>query len=274
MFVKILFYIVCVPWLVCQSHPAGLLSYDLSKTTARQATLPHELREISGLAVSGDGRVFAHHDESGEIFEIDPDSGVIRKKFTIGMAGDFEGLAIAGNRFYLVTASGVLYEFPEGSNNETVQAVAYSTPLSDQYDVEGLCYDPVSASLLLACKGYSGLKNSGYKAVFSFSLRTKSMGREPRFLIAIKEMERRLGAGPFRPSGIEFHPETQTYFVLDAEIRSVIEISSGGNIVAAVRLDRSLHKQPEGITFGRHGNLLISDEGSKHGVITRYRKKR
>jgi uncharacterized protein YjiK len=260
--------------LLSQSTSTGLRSFDFSAAAAKQVPLEKILKEISGLAAHPDGRLFAHHDEYGDIFELDPKNGRILKKFTIGIADDFEGLAIAGKVFYLVTNSGVVYEFQEGRNNERVQAVSYTTSLDENYDVEGLCYDPGTTSLLLACKGYSGLKNSGYKGIFAFSLKSKLLDREPRFLIPIKELKHRLGGKPFRPSGIEYNGDSRSFFVVDSEIRSVIEISRNGEIIAAVTLDRSLHKQPEGITFDARGDLLIVDEGNKMGTITRYKRKR
>lgn len=262
------------PFLHSQDAATGLQSFHLTAASAKQVMLDKRLKEISGLAVHPDGRLFAHHDEYGDIFELDMKNGRILKRFTIGIADDFEGLAIVGKVFYLVTNSGVVYEFPEGQNNEKVLSVSYTTSLDENYDVEGLCYDPTTASLLLACKGYSGLKNTGYKGIFAFSLESKSLDREPRFLIPINELKRRFGGKPFRPSGIEYNHDSRTFFVVDSEIRSVIEISPTGDIVAAVLLDRSLHKQPEAIAFDSHGDLLIGDEGSKKGTLTRYKRKR
>src|SRR5437016_9266243 len=60
--------------------------------------LPRQLREISGLALTTDGRVLAHGDEDGEVWEIDYRRGVLVKQFSLGerrLKGDFEGIAIA-----------------------------------------------------------------------------------------------------------------------------------------------------------------------------------
>jgi len=247
--------------------------FDVKPTSSRRMDLPNSLREISGLAMDSDSRLFAHNDEEGIIFEIDIARGTIVKQFSIGEEDDFEGLAIAGSKFYMVNSSGVVYEFGEGSPGETVRYTTYTTSLSANYDVEGLCYDPHTASLLLACKGYSGLRNTGQKAVFSFSLETHRLAKEPRFLLSISDLERRLGGKPFRPSSIEFNTVTQTFFILDSELRSVAEVSQSGSLLNAFRLDKSLHPQPEGITFDGKGNMIISDEGSKKGTLTFYPKK-
>ncbi|MHB1050074.1 MAG: SdiA-regulated domain-containing protein [Bacteroidota bacterium] len=274
MTVTILLFMTGTPLLLSQSVSTGLQSYDLDAASAHQMQLDKSLREISGMATHPDGRLFAHHDEHGDIFEIELKNGRVLKKFTIGIADDFEGMAIVGTVFYLVTNSGIVYEFQEGRNNERVRAVSYATSLDDNYDVEGLCYDPGTTSLLLACKGYSGLKNSGYKGIFAFSLESKTLDREPRFLIPLDVLKRRFGGKPFRPSGIEYNANSRTFFVIDSEIRSIIELSRNGEIIAASMLDRSLHKQPEGIAFDSHGHLLIGDEGTKKGTLTRYKRKK
>ena len=86
--------------------------------------LPRSWREISGLATTPDGRVFAHNDERAAVFEIDPESGAIEKAFYVGFSGipgDFEGIAVAGERFFLLSSSGQLVEFREGEAGSTVR---------------------------------------------------------------------------------------------------------------------------------------------------------
>ncbi len=260
--------------LFSQTLTPGLGSYDFFSKKTAQVELPKPLKEISGLTVNTDGRLFAHHDESGDVFQINSTDGSIVKKFSLGprkVSEDFEGIAVVGARMYLVTSSGVLYEFAEGEENGKVPYKVFETSLSEEYDVEGLCYDPQTHCLLFACKGYSGLANIGSKAVFSFSLTTKKINRTPRFLLSLKELEKMLRDKPFHPSGIEFAATTGTFFVLDSYIKSIIEISADGKILASVKLKNSVHTQPEGITLLQDGTLCISDEGSNHGTLTFYR---
>ncbi|MBI2430365.1 MAG: SdiA-regulated domain-containing protein [Ignavibacteriales bacterium] len=255
----------------------GLESYDFNPKKVRQFELPKSLREISGLAASTDGRLFAHHDESGDIFQLKSSDGTVVKKFSLGprrVSEDFEGIAIAGDVFYLVTSGGIVHEFREGKDKEKVTYRTYETALSEEYDVEGLCYDPKTDCLLLACKGYSGLANLGSKAVFAFSLATKKVERAPRFLLSLKELEAKLNDKPFHPSGIEYVPESGTFYILDSRIKSVIEISADGKILNAIKLKNSIHRQPEGITLLPDGTLCIGDEGQTHGMLTLYRKRK
>ena len=121
--------------------------------------------------MSEDGRLFAHDDELARISQIDYTNGNIIKSFFIGektIEGDFEGLAIANHFFYLVSSDGVIYEFVEGKEGTHVDFQKYRTKLKSKNDVEGLCYDPLDNTLLLACKGDPGKGDAGFKTVYSF----------------------------------------------------------------------------------------------------------
>ncbi len=234
-----------------------------------------ELREISGLASSEDGRLFCHNDEKGIVYEIDKTKGKIIKKFFPGnkiIKADFEGIALAGDMFYLMTSSGEIYEFSEGADNAFVEYNVYDTGLPAKCDVEGLCYDPETYCLLLACKGYPGKGYEGSKAVYSFSLETKSLSKEPRFLLPEKLLKKRTGEKYFYPSGIERNPVTGTFLIISARAKAIIEISGCGEILGHAELDKKVHDQPEGITFTQDLNIVISDEGRKSGKLTHYKK--
>ena len=105
-------------WILPRQEPRNLLDrYDLSPDAGVQVKLPRVLEEISGLALTPDGRLFAHNDERAVAYEIDPSTGEVRKAFSIGLMGtpgDFEGFAITGERFFLLASTGQILEFREG----------------------------------------------------------------------------------------------------------------------------------------------------------------
>jgi hypothetical protein len=164
--------------------------YFNSTDSSSSVTLPKELKEISGLAMTQDGRLFAHNDENSVIYQIDYRNGTILKSFVVGKKKskkeDFEGLAIVENTFFMVTSEGILFEFKEGEDGKNVKHKTHKTWLSSKYDVEGLCYDSETHALLLACKGYAGKGYSDERAVYVFSLNTKKLEKEPRLLLPKK----------------------------------------------------------------------------------------
>ncbi|MBN1447165.1 MAG: hypothetical protein JXA28_04485, partial [Bacteroidetes bacterium] len=161
---------------------SALRRYDLEKRFHR-VDLSGRLREISGLAVNADGQLFAHDDERGVVYRLDPMTGSVLSSFLLGrtmVTEDFEGIAVSKHRMYMVTSSGTVYEFREAGEGKRVEYRTHRTPLNRTNDVEGLCYDPEKNTLLLACKGDAGKGRKGRRAVYDFSLKTKKLLSEPR----------------------------------------------------------------------------------------------
>ena len=255
---------------------SALNHYKLNQKPSeiKSVSLSKKLNEISGLASTNDGRIFCHTDEEGTVFQIDPSSGEIIKTFSLGqkkVREDFEGIAISKNFFYLVSSGGDIYRFNEGKNEEKVNYKIYKTPLGSIFDVEGLCYDRETNSLLLACKEFAGKDLKDKRAVYSFSLNKMKLNEKPRFLLSIKKIEEAIDKNVFSPSGIERHPKTGTFFLITGKGKAIVEISKDGRVLAEENLKDEIHKQPEGVTFLPDLTMLISDEaaGGK-ATLTKY----
>ena len=63
--------------------PGTLARYDLASGPAWTVPLPAALAEVSGLAFTPDGRLFAHGDEEATVWELDPRRGTVRKTFAL-----------------------------------------------------------------------------------------------------------------------------------------------------------------------------------------------
>lgn len=248
---------------------SALSKYNLESENPKIIYLPTELTEISGIVMSPEGRLFAQQDEKGIVYELNPNTGEIIKSFAIGnpvIKDDFEDIAYANNKFYLVTSSGDIYEFNEGENGESVDYKIHSTGLQKKNDVEGLCYDQQTNSLLLALKGPAGADAGDDKYIYSFSLNDMKLDQKARFILPAKEIKKN-----FNPSGIQKNIRTGTYFIITANGNEIAEINNGGKILGKQKLLPEIHKQPEGITFDKDFNLYISNEGkSGKGYIVVY----
>ncbi|MBU2492047.1 MAG: SdiA-regulated domain-containing protein [Bacteroidetes bacterium] len=257
------------------SYPRSMLSnYDFKK--GKSSKLTGKLTELSGLTVTPDGRVFAHNDEKGIVYQINYETGEIVKEFYLSRwvpERDFEGIAYANKNFYLVTSDGLLYEFPEGKHEEAVDFKIYKTGANSEFNIEGLCYDNKTNSLLFVCKEYPGKNYSGNRAVYSFSLKNYLTDKNPRLLISLKELNEKFGIKDFYPSGIEKHLLSNSFFIISARGGAAIaEISEQGKLIDAKKLKSNEHNQPEGISFMPNYDLLIGDEGGgKKGIITLYK---
>jgi uncharacterized protein YjiK len=258
-----------------QESQSVLDRYDLSEGAGSSKKLPGRLREISGLASTSDGRLFAHDDERANVYQVDPETGEITKGFSVGLMGtrgDFEGIAIAGERFFLITSAGQLFEFREGEAGSTVGFRVHNLNLGGACEWEGLAVDPGRQTLLLPCKTPRRQRLKDHLVVVSVGLESMALDSSPRVLIPLEELDSRGLDDKFHPSSIEVHPVTGSLLLVAAREEALVELSSSGEILATRELKRKDHPQPEGLTFLPDGTLILADEGQgKRGTITRYR---
>jgi len=252
----------------------ALDGYDFRNDDVRQHDLPRRLREVSGLALDATGRLFAHQDERAIVYRIDMDDGDVNESFEVGRngrRGDYEGIAFAGSRIFLVSSRGELLEFAEGADDETVEFTQKALrPGALCVDIEGLEYDPPGNALLIACK-QPARDLLDRILVLRFSLRSRTLDALP-FIDEPLESLSGFDLDPeFSPSGIAIHPVTGTILILAARQRAIIEFDRDGRLLGAAELRGRHHNQPEGIAVMRDGTLLIADEGGSHdATLTQY----
>lgn len=245
--------------------------YDLEGPVA-SFEMPSRLDEISGLAMTSDGRLFGHNDERGTVNEIDPLTGQVGKRFSIGdpvLDGDFEGLAVAGDRFFLITSVGLLYEFREVGDRETSPHRVTDTRLGATCEVEGLDYDARNDALLIACK--ASTPDRGSIVVHRLPLDPSRARLEPIEILRSQLAPFGLNAD-FAASSVAVSP-TGTLYLSSAVTEALIEVDRDGRVLAGRRLERDRHRQPEGLAFGADGTLFIADEQNRESArITAYRR--
>ena len=251
-----------------------LARFDFTRPPADRWELPHELREISGLARSPAGDLFAHGDEQAEIFQLDRTGHRIVARFSFGapaVNGDFEGIAVAGDRIFLVTSDGVLYAGRRGADGEHVEFVTYATGLGRLCEIEGLAYDPSNPSLLLACKEARSRQIRHRLAIYRWSIDRRALFPRPAVLTGLAAIGRPIGERSFHPSDITIDPETGHLLVLAAREAAIAELTPEGEVVQVSRLRRRLHPQAEGIALTDDGSLLVADEtAGRRSTLTTY----
>jgi uncharacterized protein YjiK len=240
----------------------SLGDYDLASTAAARRPLPPGLREVSGMATTPDGRILAHADERAVIAEIDPASGRVVKAFTLGTPaelGDFEGIATAHGRIYLVTSTGMIYRAEEGKADAPVEYQKFVSGAGSFCEIEGLAFDAVADRLLLPCKQVLRRKLRNRMLVLSVPLRTLRVEETPALSLPEQQLKRELGGAPSLTS-VEVHPRTGSWLLLNSGPAAVIEVSADGKLLGVARLPAQLHPQPEGLAFTRDHTLLITNE--------------
>lgn len=230
--------------------------------------------------------VLAIDDESGKIFEYDLGKREIIHSIGFYKADDYEGIELVNNDIYVLKYDGDIFQLTYGPEKET-SSEKYETELHSDNDTEGLGYDPISNSLLIACKedGHiDGDKIDG-KAFYSFDLNTKKLLTKPRFIIGPKELEafwethnsfdydkERI---KFKPSAIATHPISGDYYILSSVGKMMIVVNRDGQILATYPISPRVLGQPEGLCFSPKGDLYISSEGEgDRGYILKFNMKK
>jgi hypothetical protein len=266
------------------SAPAGI---DLGSSPASQVRLPAELHEISGLAVTTDGRVFGHGDEDATVYQLDIRSGQVTKRFMLAatgddpdlgkkgrgghLAGDFEDITIIGDRFFLVSSNGVLLEFAEGKNGGSAPYRAYPTGLEDVCEVEGLAHDASTESLLLLCKTMRDKSERQQVAVYAWSLADRTLGDKPHLVVPWSALARVTGGKGFNGSALAVTPGGRSLLMVAGPQQLFAEVGSDGTPLRGGAMDKGTHPQPESLAFLPDGTLLVASEGGKgEAVLARY----
>jgi len=253
--------------------PASGLAACLAGEPGQAFRLPAGLREVSGLAATADGRLLAHDDEHGEIGEVDPATGRVGKAFALGQGlarADFEGIAVAGSKVFLLISDGRLVETTEGSANERVPFTVHPTGLEKFCEFEGLAYEPDDQSLLLLCKAPRMKELRGTLTAFRWSVPERKLMSPDRISIALPAPFRDRYGRDFRGSGLERHPATGQYLAISSLDRVAVLFSRDGELIDVAPLSRR-HQQPEGLAILADGRVVVGDEGGKGaGSLTIY----
>jgi hypothetical protein len=243
--------------------------------------LPGALREVSGLALDGEGHLWAHDDERGVLHRIEDGGNDVVERRVLGPAsvrGDFEGLAWDGSRFHLTTSTGTLVSFAPGTEEQVASYTLRRTDAADLCEVEGLVHDPATDRLLLACKTVTHRPWRGHLVVLEVGVPRGGdaatpgpLPVRPRFLVSPEALDE-AGLDALSPSGITRAPDGDGWWIVAARQRRLVHISDDGRVVDQARL-HSRHDQAEGIVIEGGAVLTLVDEGGNgRAHITRYER--
>ncbi|MBF9255119.1 SdiA-regulated domain-containing protein [Pontibacter sp. 172403-2] len=239
--------------------------------------LPKELREISGIALLPGNIMAGVQDEEGIIYLYDLSKKAIVDKISFGKPGDYEGIVVVGGDAFILRSDGAILEVADFRNGKP-KAIEHETVLASSQNTEGMAYDKAGNRLLIACKGHDERLGNN-KGIYAFTLADKTMHANPVIIIPLDQSKladsgkkRKNKYDVLQPSSLEIHPLTGELYLLDAKNFYLLTIDKKGTIKKLVNLDKSLLRQPEGLTFGSNGEMYIASEGSKkgNGVLLKY----
>ncbi|MEZ4587286.1 MAG: SdiA-regulated domain-containing protein [Gemmatimonadales bacterium] len=238
--------------------------------------LPAAFREVSGLALSDDGRLFFHNDEQGILAAIDPAKGTILATYRLGPGtprDDFEGIAIRNDRLFLVTSRGLLYESrvpaPGPVELGMLPFRIVDTGLGRECEIEGLGVD-ADGSLLVACKTARRKRLEDWLTLFRWNPDRQALAEPDRIQVPLDDLAKGRPGKRFHASGVERDPSNGRLIVVAAADDAIAEMGPTGEAPRARELPKR-HRQAEGIAIDKAGRLILSDEGGRgHGSVTVY----
>ena len=259
--------------------PGALTSYTFV-SPALHIVLPARLNEVSGITSLSDTELACVQDEEGVVFVYDLALRRITRQVPFGPPGDYEGIARAGSRLFVLRSDGLVFEIQGVSGTPAVRLHRLRLPAADN---EGLCYDELHDRLLIAPK--SGLdKGKPLRdswAVFGFDLKAGIFEQKPTLLVGVdairacvaqqardgrpRQATKGGGSQPpprFQPSAIAVHPLTSEIFVVSAVDRVLVTFDGAGSVTGCVTLDPKLFRQPEGLAFLSNGDMVITNEAA------------
>ena len=280
----IIFFSFCTP----EPHEAKaegeeIFLYDIDNPDAR-FKMPSYLEEISGLSYYDKGKIACVQDEKANIYILNLDKEKIIDKYDFGTDADYEDIAVVDKTAYILRNNGHIYRIKDFKKKDR-KVKRYNTPLKEKNDTEGIAYDPLSNTLLIACKGSPSIEKEnlyeGYKAIYTFDLEEEELKTVPLFLIDLERLDsytdqnvfnrlslkvaKRLhlieSETSFEPSGLAIHPKSGEIYIISSVGKLLIILNRSGKVLEVVELDPKLFRQPEGICFSPNGTMYISNEG-------------
>ena len=238
--------------------------------------LGEDLLEISGLALTADGRLFAHADENGLVYEIGYRSGRLGKVFSIGdppVIADFEAITSVADTLFMLTSKGVFYQFLAGEEGAKVPFAMHDTGLEQACEFEGAAYDSTQGSMLMVCKSVyteGALRDS--LVIYRWGMHAGSDSTAPRITSPLEPITGPNGWDGFHPSDLTIDPLTGNYVIISAQERGLVVIKPTGELVSAKPLGKAL-SHAEGVAISKDGILIISTEGREKlkSAITLFR---
>jgi hypothetical protein len=230
------------------------------------------LQEISGL-VFKEGRAdtaYAIQDEQGKLFYFTIANPGKSYSSKFAKSGDYEDLAILGDRMFILKSNGSIYTFPlknVGQQEQDKDSVVEFKKILPEGEYESLYADNAAGRLYTICKKCAADKKAHAVTGFIFAYRNDSLMQEGTFSVDVKAAEKLSDEKKldFRPSAMAKNTATNEWYIISSIDKNLVVTDANFVPKAVYGLNSNTFRQPEGIAFDRQHNLYISNEGDETG---------
>ena len=233
--------------------------------------MPELLNEISGIAIKDTNTIMCIQDEVGAVFEYSLSGETIKNIYRFTDLGDFEDVAVNGNTIYVLRSDGSVFDF-DCSNLK--KPVGQNLVPTSALNIEGLFYDAPTNYFYLACKEKTVNTDDSKRTIFRYT--KKTIHTPEKYLdIDLNNVNEVFSKNfpavaatsvSFNPSAIAVNPITKDVYVLSS-VNRLLLIYKNKKLKNIYPLPTEIYLKPEGISFFKNGDLLISSEGDKRGLI-------
>lgn len=242
--------------------------------------LPPIIHEISGITMLDSNTIACVQDEMGIVFIYNLKDKKISKQLTFGPNGDYEGITKVNQSLYVLRSDGVIFDI-EDYQAKKISVKTIHTGITAENN-EGLCYDQSKHLLLIGAKGRINKEpiNKNIRLIYEFDLNSKKLKTTPIYTFQLSEINAKakqfnypfethqtkkgkiIEKGlKFNTSEIAIHPITGNLYVLSASDYCLMIFTHLGELISIEKLDSSLFRKAEGMSFLENGDLFISNEG-------------
>jgi hypothetical protein len=272
-FTCVLFIALVAASACSESSKDGVTSIAAAHSTNKndRLYLPDILREVSGLAATGDESVLLHADELGLVYHLSYGTGAIKPFASFGqppVKADFEGIAVLSEQLYLLTSNGTLYSREITSPVTNVAFKKHNTGLKKHCEFEGLG-SLVEANLLaLICKEPKRKRDKGQLLVYFWSPLSKTITEDATLRVDISHVGQAV-----HPSAIDWREDNNSFVVVAARERLILSLSQTGELLGFGNLPESAeHPQTEGLAIA-NDLFYLADESvaGKPATLSRHK---
>ncbi len=246
--------------------------------------LPHRLREVSAVVALDGATVACVQDEVGAVFVVDLLGRNGLRAEVFGPRGDYEGLALVGERYWVLRSDGVVLRL-DGRAGALSIGASLRLP-AGHGEWEGLCWDRERGLLLTVPKeGAKDVAGRALLSIFGIDPRAERVLPDPVLVLDLRRLEddavargitlptKTSAKGRARSdvrmacSELLALPDRGELLLLSSADHAIFRVDRDGRLLAFAPLDPDELPQPEGLALLPDGRLLVASEGPSYGIL-------
>jgi uncharacterized protein YjiK len=246
-------FTLCLLLMSCSGVKKGANRFgDYDLASYKKVFLPYVLNEISGIYIDGN-TIFAVQDERGIVFQLNK-KGKILKEIPFSKRGDYEDIVMVDDQYFILRSDGRIVTFNKEEDVSSIKSLPKG-------EFEAIFREYNSERLNVLCKKCK--KEASDYSIKAYSFDLNDLEKKPKSFKINLPKEKHFKEA-FRPSAAAQNPITNDIYIISSIRGQLLVFDESYSFQEAIKLQKNLFPQPEGIAFDSKGNLYISNEGGEY----------